>query len=61
MTGGASDKESACQCGRRKRLGFDPWVKRLPGEGDGNLLQYCYRGAWWAAVHRATKTGTLLC
>ena len=22
--------ESACQCRRRKRLGFDPWVGRIP-------------------------------
>ena len=23
-------QESACQCGRRKRLGFDPWVGKFP-------------------------------
>ena len=23
-------QESACQCGRRKRLGFDPWVWKFP-------------------------------
>ena len=28
--GGASDKESACQCRRHKRCGFDPWVRRIP-------------------------------
>ena len=27
--GGASDKESACQC---KRLGFNPWVRKIPGK-----------------------------
>ena len=28
--GGASDKESACQCRRHKRLGFNPWVGKIP-------------------------------
>ena len=25
-----SDKEPACQCRRHKRLGFDPWVRKMP-------------------------------
>ena len=25
-----SDKESACQCRRRKRCGFDSWVRKIP-------------------------------
>ena len=28
-----SDKESACQSRRWKRCGFDPWVRKIPGEG----------------------------
>ena len=28
--GGASGKESACQCRRLKRSGFDPWVGKMP-------------------------------
>ena len=28
--GGASDKESACQCRRHKRCGSDPWVGKIP-------------------------------
>ena len=28
--GGASGKESACQCRRHKRCGFDPWVENIP-------------------------------
>ena len=28
--GGASGKESACQCRRRKRCGLDPWVGKIP-------------------------------
>ena len=25
-----SSKESACQCGRHMRHGFDPWVRKIP-------------------------------
>ena len=25
-----SDRESACQCGRHRRLMFDPWVRKIP-------------------------------
>ena len=57
---GASDgKESAClQCGRP---GFDPWVRKIPGEGNGNPFQYsCLenpkdRAAWRATVHGVMK------
>ena len=28
--GGASGKESTCQCRRCKRYGFDPWVEKTP-------------------------------
>ena len=27
--GGTSGKESACQCRRHKRCGFDPWVGKI--------------------------------
>ena len=30
LPGGASGKETACQCRRRKRLGFHPWVGKIP-------------------------------
>jgi len=30
FSGDASGKESACQCGSYKRLGFDPWVRKIP-------------------------------
>ena len=51
-------KESACQCRRRR---FDPWVGKIPGEVNGNPLQYCWlensmdRGALWAIVHGVAK------
>ena len=28
--GGILGKEPACQCKRRKRCGFDPWVGNIP-------------------------------
>ena len=55
-----SGKESASQC----RCQFDLWVRKTPGEGDGNPLQYsCLenpmdRGAWWATVHWVTELDT---
>ena len=30
IPGGASGKESACQCWRRKRNRFNPWVRKIP-------------------------------
>ena len=38
-----------------------PGSGKLPGEGNGNPLQYSclknpmYRGTWWITVHRVTK------
>ena len=45
-----------------KRHGFDPWVGKIPGEGNGNPLQSsCLensmdRGAWRAIVHGVAKS-----
>ena len=45
-----------------RRCGFDPWVERFPGEGNGNSSQYsCLgnpmdRGVWRAAVHGVAKS-----
>ena len=59
--GGSDGKASACNVG-------DPgWISglgRSPGEGNGNLLQYCCLensmdgGIWWATVHGVTKSWT---
>ena len=41
-------------------------LRRYPGEGNGNPLQYsCLenlmgRGAWWATVHKVKKSRTQL-
>ena len=59
-------RESTCQCRSCRGHEFDSWVGKIPGEGNGNPLQYsCLRnpidrGAWWAAVHGVTKVQTWL-
>ena len=56
---GLSGKESACQCRTQE---FDPWVRKIPGGGNGNPFQYsCLenpmdRGVWWAIVQGVTKS-----
>ena len=58
-----SGRESACQW-RKDR--FDPWVGKIPGEGNGNPLQYSCLGnpmdreAWQTTVHGVTKSWTRL-
>ena len=42
---------------------FNPWSRKMPGEGNGNPLQYsCLensmdRGAWQATVHGVARVG----
>ena len=54
-------KESTCQ---GRRLGFIPWVRKIPGGGHGNPPQYsCLenpmdRGAWRAIAHGVAKSQT---
>ena len=61
--GGSDGEESACSAGD---LGLIPGLRRSPGEGNGNPLQYyCLensmdRGTWWATIHEVTKSHTRL-
>ena len=61
-----SSKEPACNAGDAGDMGSIPGLGRDPGEGNGYPLQYsCLenpmnRGAWWATVHRVTKSWTWL-
>ena len=61
--GGSDGKESACSAGEP---GSTPGSGRIPGEGNGNPLQYFFLenpmdwGAWWAIVHGVAKSRTWL-
>jgi len=51
-------KEYICQC---RRLRFYPWLGKISGEVNVNLLQYSclenyiYRGTRWTTVHGLAK------
>ena len=50
-----------CQCRRCKRLRFDPWVGKILWRRTWQLQYSCLenpmdRGAWWATVHKVTKS-----
>ena len=59
-------KESTCNVKAEGDTGWSPGLRRSPGEGNSNPLQYsCLenamdREAWWARVHRVTKSWTQL-
>ena len=59
-----SGKESACNARDTRDAGLIPGSGRSHGGGHGNPLQYSCpenpmdRGAWWALVHRVTKSRT---
>ena len=61
--GGSDSKVSVYNAGD---LGSIPGSGRLPGEGNGNPLQYsCLKnsmdgGVWWATVHGVAKSQTQL-
>ena len=55
-------KEPACQYRRHKIHRFDPWVRKIPAKGSGNLLQdsclenFMDRGTWQAIVLGVRKS-----
>ena len=59
--GGSVSEDSACHVGDP---GSIPGLRRFPGEGNGNPLQYsCLensmnRGAWKAIVHGVAESDT---
>ena len=66
---GGSGKEFSWECRRCKRLGFNPWVGKIPWRwkweptlvflpGKSHELN---RGAWQATVLRVSKSWTQLC
>ena len=61
--GGSDGKASAFNAGDP---GSIPGLRRSPGEGNGNPLQYSclessmHGGTWWTTVHGVAKSWTLL-
>ena len=59
-------KNLPANAGDARDLGLIPGSGRSPGEGNGNLLQYCClenpmdRETWWATVQEVAKSGTQL-
>ena len=57
-------KNMPANAGDIRDAGLTPELRRFPGRGHGNPLEYsCLknpkdRGAWWAAVHRVAKGQT---
>ena len=55
-------KNPSANAGDLRGAGSYPGSGRCPGGGHGNPLQYsCLenpmgRGAWWATIHRVTKS-----
>ena len=63
--GGEAVKNLPANVGDTRDAALIPGMGRSPGEGNDNPFQYsCLgdpmdRGAWWAIVHRVTKSPTL--
>ena len=59
-------KNPPANAGDKRDAGSIPRLGRSSGGGHGNPLQYSFpenpmdRGAWWATVHRVTKSQTQL-
>ena len=52
-------KQPSCQCGRQKRHGFNPSVRKIPEGGHDNQLQYsCLEIPWTEEPHRLKSTGS---
>ena len=62
LPGGSVGKEPACNAGDPGDMGSIPGLRRSPGEGHNNSLQYsCLedpmdRGAWQATFHRVAES-----
>ena len=66
FAGGSVVKNLPANAGDARDMDSSPGLGRSSGIGNGNSLQYsCLensmdRGAWWATVHGAAKSGTQL-
>ena len=63
---GAVVKNLPANAGDTRDMGLIPGLRRSPGTGNSNPLQYSYlensmdRGSWWATVHTVTRSRTWL-
>ena len=61
ISGGAVIKHLPANTGNKRDMGLIPGLRRSPGGGHGNLLQYSFlenpmdRGTWWAVLHGVPK------
>ena len=46
LPGGTSGKETTCQCRRRKRHGFDSWVRKIPWRRAWQPTSVFLPGGW---------------
>ena len=59
-------RNPSANAGDIRDMGSVPGLGRSPGKGHSSPLQYSYlenvmdRGAWWATIHRVTKSWTQL-
>ena len=58
---GISGKETAWKCRDVNKREFDPWIQKIPWKRTWQPKYSCLknpldRGAWWATVHRVTKS-----
>ena len=59
-----SGKESCPRCRKRRRCGFNPWIRKIPWRRKwqptpGFLAGKSHgQGAWWATVHGVAKSRT---
>ena len=64
--GGSVVKNPPANAGDTRDMGSIPGLRRSPGEGNSNPLQYSFlenpmdRGAWWAVVLGVTESQTQL-
>ena len=64
--GSTSVKDLTCQCRRCKRLGFDPWIRKIPWSRKWHPTpiflpeEFMGRRAWWPTVHEVAKSQTRL-
>ena len=62
LPGGSAVKNLPADAGDAAGTGSIPGLGKSPGGGNGNPLQYAClknpmdRGAWWATVHKVTKS-----